>query len=64
MNANASVEESKGESDIQAGIKKRAIQLTTQILILAAILFISSGRLDWVMAWVYLGIYVVGILIN
>jgi len=31
---------------------------------LAAILFISSGRLDWVMAWVYLSLYVVGITIT
>jgi protein-S-isoprenylcysteine O-methyltransferase Ste14 len=27
-------------------------------LLQAAILFISSGRLDWVMAWAYLGMYV------
>lgn len=64
MNANVSVKGSKGDPDIRAGIKKRAIQIAIQTLILAAILFISSGRLDWVMAWVYLGIYVVCILIN
>lgn len=49
---------------MQAGIKKRAIQIFIQILIMAALLFILSGRLDWVMAWIYLGIYVVGIAIN
>jgi len=31
-----------------------------QVLIVAAILFISSGRLDWWAAWVYLGLYIVG----
>lgn len=64
MNANDSMRVSKGEPDMRAGIKKRAIQLFIQILIMAALLFIPSGRLDWVMAWAYLGIYVVGIAIN
>jgi protein-S-isoprenylcysteine O-methyltransferase Ste14 len=64
MNANASVKRSRSESDIRAGITKRAVQLIVQILIMGALLFISSGRLDWVMAWVYIGIYVVGIATN
>ena len=64
MNTNASLERSKGESNSRAGIKKRGIQLVIQILVMAAILLIASGQLDWVMAWIYLGIYVVGIGIN
>ena len=51
-------------ADIRQGIIKRAIQLGFQFSILAAILFLSSGRLDWWMAWLYLGIFVVGIGIN
>jgi protein-S-isoprenylcysteine O-methyltransferase Ste14 len=43
---------------------KRARQLVIQVLLVAAILFISSGRLDWWMAWVYLGIFVVGVIVN
>jgi protein-S-isoprenylcysteine O-methyltransferase Ste14 len=31
--------------------------------IMAASLFIASGRLDWSMAWVYLGVYVAGQLV-
>jgi protein-S-isoprenylcysteine O-methyltransferase Ste14 len=31
---------------------------------LGAILFISSGQLDWVMAWVYLGVFLLGVIIN
>jgi len=31
--------------------------------IMAASLFISSGRLDWAMAWAYLGVYVAGQLV-
>jgi protein-S-isoprenylcysteine O-methyltransferase Ste14 len=64
MNTNASIQGSKRDSDMRAGIKKRAIQIFIQILIMAALLFILSGHLDWVMAWVYLGIHVVGIVIN
>lgn len=64
MNANVSVKGSNGDPEIRAGITKRAIQLVVQILILAALLLISSGRLNWVMAWVYLGVYVAGIAIN
>jgi len=43
---------------------KRARQLVIQVLLVAGILFISSGRLDWWMAWVYLGIFVVGVIVN
>lgn len=64
MNANTSVDGPRRDSEIRAGIEKRAIQLLIQILVMAALLFISAGSLDWVMAWVYLGIYVVGIAIN
>jgi protein-S-isoprenylcysteine O-methyltransferase Ste14 len=34
------------------------IQLASTLVILAASLFLSSGRLDWGMAWAYLGLYV------
>ena len=30
------------------------------IIIMAFILFVSSGRLDWIMAWILLGIHLVG----
>ena len=32
-------------------------------VVMAASLFVSSGRLDWAMAWVYLGVYVAGQLV-
>ena len=46
------------ESDLTAGIWRWLLQTGALILILAASLFISSGRLDWVMAWVYVGVLV------
>jgi len=45
-------------------ILKRMLQILFQIIIIAAILFVSSGRLDWWMAWVYIGLFVVGVCIN
>jgi protein-S-isoprenylcysteine O-methyltransferase Ste14 len=53
-----------GNTDVAAGIRKRAIQIGIQFLIFAAILFLSSGRLDWWFAWAYLGIFVAGVSVN
>jgi isoprenylcysteine carboxyl methyltransferase (ICMT) family protein YpbQ len=64
MNSNASMTQSNGERDITRGILKRAVQIGIQLLIIAGILFISSGRLDWWMAWVYLAIFAIGVTIN
>ncbi len=50
----------------QPGVKVRAVRLLRrglQVLLtvaaLAAMLFLSSGRLDWVMAWVYVGAFAI-----
>ncbi len=40
------------------------IRLILYILFVAAILFVSAGRLDWMMAWVFLGVYIAIILIS
>lgn len=64
MNANTSVEQQNGKSDLTRRVRKRMLQVFVQLLIQATILFISSGRLDWVMAWVYIGLCLVAISIN
>ena len=64
MNGNAPGQQLNAGSDIRAGILKRAVQIGIQLLIIAGVLFISSGRLDWWMAWVYLGVFVVGVSVN
>jgi len=40
------------------------LQVVIQTLLIAAILFIASGRLDWVWAWAYLGVGVGILIIN
>lgn len=38
---------------------KRMVQVFTTIILYGVILFTAAGRLDWWLAWIYLGIYVV-----
>jgi len=56
MNAHTPVEPSRAESNTSRAVHKRMLQVVITYLILAAILFISSGRLDWIWAWAYLGV--------
>jgi protein-S-isoprenylcysteine O-methyltransferase Ste14 len=51
-------------SDLTDRIRKRMRQVVIQFLILAAILFIASGRLDWVWLWAYLGVSVSVLAVN
>jgi protein-S-isoprenylcysteine O-methyltransferase Ste14 len=64
MNANASVNQPNGKSDLGSRVRKRMLQVIVQFLVIAAILFIASGRLDWVWAWAYLGVGVGILVIN
>lgn len=50
--------------ETKKGIVRRLVQIVIQILVIAAILFGTSGRLDWWMAWLYLCVYAVGICVN
>ena len=38
---------------------RRGVQVLLTVAALAAMLFLSSGRLDWVMAWVYIGAFAI-----
>jgi protein-S-isoprenylcysteine O-methyltransferase Ste14 len=40
----------------------RLIQIFVSILVMGAVLFLSAGRLDWIAAWIFLGLYVLMIL--
>ncbi len=53
--------EGAGHGDAEAtrkAIVRRVMQLAITLVMLAASMFLSSGRLAWGMAWVYLGLYV------
>lgn len=51
-----SIGQANEKSEVTSGIRKRMLQVILTIAVSAAILLISSGRLDWVMAWVYIGV--------
>ena len=42
-----------------ARLLRRGVQVLLTVATLAAMLFLSSGRLDWVMAWVYVGAFAI-----
>jgi len=64
MNANITYNEQRQDADLKAGIRKRFVQVFVTIAIQAVILFLSAGKLGWVWAWIYIGIYLVGVAIN
>jgi protein-S-isoprenylcysteine O-methyltransferase Ste14 len=64
MTAQPTVNPPDAKPVMTKAIVQRAIQLGITLLIIMASLFLSAGRLDWVMAWVYIGLYVGGIAIN
>ena len=62
---NATVRANENENaDLTGQIRKRMRQVVVQFLVLAAILFIASGRLDWVWVWAYLGVSVSILAVN
>jgi protein-S-isoprenylcysteine O-methyltransferase Ste14 len=58
------IEQKSDQNDLARKIRNRIIQVVVQFAIIAVILFLSSGRLDWVWAWVYLAVGVLILMIN
>jgi len=52
------------ETNISSAVVKRMLQAVITYLVLAAVLFISSGRLNWIWAWAYLGAGLALLVIN
>ncbi len=50
--------QSDSEGSLRRGIVRWLVQVTIWCLIFAAVLFLAAGRLDWPMAWVYVGLIV------
>lgn len=64
LNGNPSINHTPDQATLRRNIWKRAIQILVIFLVLAALLFLAAGRLDWGMAWAYLAIYVVNVAVN
>ena len=50
--------------DLSKAIRKRFTQVIVQTLLMGAILFISAGTLNWLMAWLMMGFYVIMLAVN
>lgn len=64
MTTNLNAQPSPSKANVNQGIQKRFIQIGVYFLVLAATLFISAGRIDWVWAWAYLGGGVATLIVN
>jgi len=51
-------------SSVITGILARFAQIAVVFLVQALLLFLAAGTLNWLWAWVFLGIYLVGVTIN
>ena len=51
-------------TSVAAVVIARFVQIALGFAVVAGALFLAAGRLDWVWAWVYLGIMVVSVAIN
>jgi protein-S-isoprenylcysteine O-methyltransferase Ste14 len=54
---------SQASKSTSRGIVKRAVQVLVMFLLIAAVLLVSAGSLTWTWGWVYLGLYLLGIVV-
>ncbi len=64
MNTESEIPPIERRQDVVGGIVKRFGQIAILLIVQAAILFLTAGRLNWTWAWVFLGIYLVSVSIN
>jgi protein-S-isoprenylcysteine O-methyltransferase Ste14 len=50
--------------DTERNVHRRFMQVIMQIVLFAVLLFVSADGLHWPWAWIYLGIYVAGVIAN
>jgi protein-S-isoprenylcysteine O-methyltransferase Ste14 len=64
MNTGSDTPSTENRPNVLAGILKRLATIAISFVLIAVILFLAAGRLNWTWAWVYLGICLVSVLIN
>jgi protein-S-isoprenylcysteine O-methyltransferase Ste14 len=64
MNTKSETQPTEKQANIVTGILMRVGTVVVFMILIAGILFIASGRITWLWAWVYLGISIVFMLIN
>lgn len=64
MSTDAADSRRKMSADVKAGIARRIGQILGMLVFQAAMLFLSTWRLDWGWGWAFLGLSVIGIALN
>jgi protein-S-isoprenylcysteine O-methyltransferase Ste14 len=64
MTSKTDTPEIKNRSSLVAGILSRFGAIVFMLALEAAILFLAAGRLDWIWAWVFIGINLAVVLVN
>ena len=49
------------DTAVESGVRRRIIQVAAMLASLALVLFAGAGALGWLWGWVYLGLYLLGI---
>jgi protein-S-isoprenylcysteine O-methyltransferase Ste14 len=60
----AAIHTKPNEASLQKNIARRFLQVGGTLVFQLTVLLLSAGRLDWIWAWVFTGIYLIGISIN
>jgi len=64
MNGNTGTGQARERPTTKATVLKGLVMLVVTLVILGAILFGSAGRVDWVMAWVFIGVLMACVIVN
>lgn len=65
MNVNRSVTQTNRNSEISStGWIRVIIRAIVYMILLPAVVFIAAGRLDWTMAWVYVGLTIISAVVS
>jgi hypothetical protein len=64
MVTHTSVQPLSENPDVRSAIVRRVVQVVFVTAFQAAILFLAAGRIDWLWAWVFLGMYLTGLAVN
>jgi protein-S-isoprenylcysteine O-methyltransferase Ste14 len=55
MSTNTPINQPNETANVTRGVVRRMVQVIIQMLVIAGILFVSSGKLDWLWLWAYIG---------
>jgi protein-S-isoprenylcysteine O-methyltransferase Ste14 len=64
MSTESKVPTTKSESSVTAGVLARFAQVAIVFIVQGGLLFLAAGNLSWIWAWIFLGIYLISVIIN